>query len=213
MQSLRLGYGVIGNTTDSGPVFPGSSPGTPTKSMSHRASRSSVILFCAHAVHESLLKQQQRKALRRNFPLSILYFFGDAVAARNLHVCYNPFLYSTGDCPVAFLKYLPKNDWFGKFISTAISLMLKSELRNRALTSVMTNDVIHWPAGRPETSFTISERYLGDIFISSAYHLTSRCITYSRAISCINWSKIPYERAATSEGFGARLPIKSHTSK
>ena len=26
-----LGYGVIGNTTDSGPVFPGSSPGTPTK--------------------------------------------------------------------------------------------------------------------------------------------------------------------------------------
>ena len=27
-----LGYGVIGNTTDSGPVFPGSSPGTPTES-------------------------------------------------------------------------------------------------------------------------------------------------------------------------------------
>ena len=28
---LSLGYGVIGNTTDSGPVFPGSSPGTPTE--------------------------------------------------------------------------------------------------------------------------------------------------------------------------------------
>ena len=25
-----LGYGVIGNTADSGPAFPGSSPGTPT---------------------------------------------------------------------------------------------------------------------------------------------------------------------------------------
>ena len=27
-----MGYGVIGNTTDSGPVIPGSSPGIPTKS-------------------------------------------------------------------------------------------------------------------------------------------------------------------------------------
>ena len=26
-----LGYGVIGNTTDSGPVIPGSSPGIPTE--------------------------------------------------------------------------------------------------------------------------------------------------------------------------------------
>ncbi len=26
----KLGYGVIGNTTDSGPVIPGSSPGIPT---------------------------------------------------------------------------------------------------------------------------------------------------------------------------------------
>ena len=33
MQRRFLGYGVIGNTTDSGPVFPGSSPGTPTKKM------------------------------------------------------------------------------------------------------------------------------------------------------------------------------------
>ena len=30
----KLGYGVIGNTTDSGPVIPGSSPGIPTKKMS-----------------------------------------------------------------------------------------------------------------------------------------------------------------------------------
>lgn len=28
---IKLGYGVIGNTTDSGPVIPGSSPGIPTK--------------------------------------------------------------------------------------------------------------------------------------------------------------------------------------
>ena len=27
----KLGYGVIGNTTDSGPVIPGSSPGIPTQ--------------------------------------------------------------------------------------------------------------------------------------------------------------------------------------
>ena len=30
----KLGYGVIGNTTDSGPVIPGSSPGIPTEKAS-----------------------------------------------------------------------------------------------------------------------------------------------------------------------------------
>ena len=30
-QNSKLGYGVIGNTADSGPAFPGSSPGTPTE--------------------------------------------------------------------------------------------------------------------------------------------------------------------------------------
>ena len=29
-KDIKLGYGVIGNTTDSGPVIPGSSPGIPT---------------------------------------------------------------------------------------------------------------------------------------------------------------------------------------
>ena len=30
-KDIKLGYGVIGNTTDSGPVIPGSSPGIPTE--------------------------------------------------------------------------------------------------------------------------------------------------------------------------------------
>ena len=32
-KTYKLGYGVIGNTTDSGPVIPGSSPGIPTKKL------------------------------------------------------------------------------------------------------------------------------------------------------------------------------------
>ena|GEM_PF-1753900 len=33
-KDIKLGYGVIGNTTDSGPVIPGSSPGIPTEKAS-----------------------------------------------------------------------------------------------------------------------------------------------------------------------------------
>ena len=33
----ELGYGVIGNTTDSGPVIPGSSPGIPTNNGGFRS--------------------------------------------------------------------------------------------------------------------------------------------------------------------------------
>ena len=41
-----LGYGVIGNTTDSGPVFPGSSPGTPTQNQRESTiGEFSLILF------------------------------------------------------------------------------------------------------------------------------------------------------------------------
>ena len=39
----KLGYGVIGNTTDSGPVIPGSSPGIPTNSGGFRNSEASVV--------------------------------------------------------------------------------------------------------------------------------------------------------------------------
>ena len=38
-RAIRLGYGVIGNTTDSGPVILGSSPSIPTKTFSILAGR------------------------------------------------------------------------------------------------------------------------------------------------------------------------------
>ena len=41
-----LGYGVIGNTTDSGPVFPGSSPGTPTKTTLIEFAQSAFFCWC-----------------------------------------------------------------------------------------------------------------------------------------------------------------------
>ena len=43
----KLGYGVIGNTTDSGPVIPGSSPGIPTNKKEDFW-KSKSLLFCLH---------------------------------------------------------------------------------------------------------------------------------------------------------------------
>ena len=42
----KLGYGVIGNTTDSGPVIPGSSPGIPTNSGASRSTLKPRCFVC-----------------------------------------------------------------------------------------------------------------------------------------------------------------------
>ena len=46
--------------------------------------------------------------------------------------------YATGDMPTCSLKYLPRNDWFWKFISLAISftlfVVLRSSERNSSVT-------------------------------------------------------------------------------
>ena len=47
----NLGIWCNGNTTDSGPVFPGSSPGIPTKKRLH----SGVSFFCLFTIYPSLL--------------------------------------------------------------------------------------------------------------------------------------------------------------
>ena len=48
----KLGYGVIGNTTDSGPVIPGSSPGIPTtKHKAFETIRGFFLYLTAKIVH------------------------------------------------------------------------------------------------------------------------------------------------------------------
>ena len=42
----KLGYGVIGNTTDSGPVIPGSSPGIPTTNDAKHLTAECLAFIC-----------------------------------------------------------------------------------------------------------------------------------------------------------------------
>ncbi len=58
----KLGYGVIGNTTDSGPVIPGSSPGIPTSRKRAFETFKSLFLYSpAKKIHYfSFLLQKNR---------------------------------------------------------------------------------------------------------------------------------------------------------
>ena len=48
------------------------------------------------------------------------------------------FLYDEGESPTCSLKYLPRNDWLGKCMSVAISLMLFDEFLSLSLSSSVT---------------------------------------------------------------------------
>lgn len=55
--NICLGYGVIGNTTDSGPVFPGSSPGTPTEDSTKRNIFLRAVVF--EGIEGGLRKEEE----------------------------------------------------------------------------------------------------------------------------------------------------------